>query len=112
MPYSAKWKTTDVSPAVVGVSEIPLLETNHENAINVPICSITVIDGANTYEVGDDMSILKDGVVIWRAVIESIDQDIENNTLTLNLIDAISKMKAYFAIELTSNEYFNAMVLA
>ena len=112
MPYSAKWKTADISDDVVSVSDIPLLEINHENAISVPICSITVIYGSNTYEVGDDICILKDGVVIWRAVIESIDQDIENNTLTLNLIDAISKMKAYFAVELASTDYSNAMVLA
>lgn len=112
MAYSAKWNTTDISDEVVGVSDIPLLQTNHENALEVPTCTVTVIDGSYAYEVGDDISILKDGVVIWRAVIESIDRDIEGNTLTLNLIDAINKMRGFYAVQLTNADYQNAIVWA
>lgn len=111
MRYSVLWNAVPISDEIVDVTDIVLLDTTYENAIVIPTASFTVINGDNEYTVGDEITLLADDGVIWRSIIDSIDTDIENGTKTLNCLDAIVKLRDYFAIDLSSTDYQAAQVI-
>lgn len=110
MAYSV-WKgATNISDHVVDCPPIPLVETTHDNQVTLPSMSISVIDNDVSYAKGDVIQFRKDGTAFAWFMIDNIQENYEENTLTLELVDPLLRLSNYYAAEITASDYLAATV--
>jgi hypothetical protein len=109
MAYSVYKGATDISDHVVSCPPIPLVETTHDNQVTLPSMSLGVIWNAVSYTKGDYIYFKKDSTAFAWFVIDSIQENYEENTLTLELVDPLYLLKDYYASELIAEEYLAAI---
>jgi len=112
MAYSVFKGATDISDHVVDCPAIPLVETTHDNQVTLPSMSLSVIDNAVSYAIGDMIYFKKDGTAFAWFIIEDIRDNYEENTQTLELVDPLFMLKDLYVAELTADDYEDATVAA